>query len=85
MNRLRLLSRLTEIILRNFDVSLFNVFLTAGSESMSGKPYQAACYERLQRKETECEGVDWIHLAQDWDQCRAVVNTGSMKSGQCLA
>jgi hypothetical protein len=21
------------------------------------------------------EGVDWIHLAQDWDQRRAVVNT----------
>jgi hypothetical protein len=26
-------------------------------------------------KETGWEVVDWIHLAQDRDQCRAVVNT----------
>jgi hypothetical protein len=26
-------------------------------------------------KETECEGMDWMHLAQDRDQWRAVVNT----------
>jgi len=26
-------------------------------------------------KETGCEGVDWIQLAQDWVQWRAVVNT----------
>jgi len=25
--------------------------------------------------ETGCEGVDWIHLAQDRDQWRALVNT----------
>jgi hypothetical protein len=26
-------------------------------------------------RETGCEVVDWIHLAQDRDQWRAVVNT----------
>jgi hypothetical protein len=26
-------------------------------------------------KETDCEGVDWIHLAQGRDRWRAVVNT----------
>jgi hypothetical protein len=26
-------------------------------------------------KETGWEGVDWIHLAQDKDQCQALVNT----------
>jgi hypothetical protein len=26
-------------------------------------------------EETECEGVDWIQLAQDRDQCRNFVNT----------
>jgi len=26
-------------------------------------------------KETVCDGVKWIHLAQDRDQCRALVNT----------
>jgi len=25
--------------------------------------------------EIRCEGVDWIHLAQDRDQWRALVNT----------
>jgi len=40
-------------------------------------------------KETGWEVVDWIHLAQDRDQCRAVVNTvigpcGSIKGGEFL-
>jgi hypothetical protein len=26
-------------------------------------------------KEIRCEGVDWIHLAQDRDKWRAVLNT----------
>jgi hypothetical protein len=26
-------------------------------------------------RETGWEGVDWMHLTQDRDQCRAVVNT----------
>jgi hypothetical protein len=26
-------------------------------------------------RETGLEGVDWIHLAQDMDQCPALVNT----------
>jgi hypothetical protein len=26
-------------------------------------------------RETEREGVDWMHLAQNRDQCRALVNT----------
>jgi hypothetical protein len=26
-------------------------------------------------KEIVCEDVDWIHLAQDWVRCRAIVNT----------
>jgi hypothetical protein len=30
---------------------------------------------RMDLRETGCEGVDWIRLAQDRDQWRAVVNT----------
>jgi hypothetical protein len=30
---------------------------------------------RMDRREIGWEGVDWIHLAQDRDQWRAVVNT----------
>jgi hypothetical protein len=30
---------------------------------------------RMDRRETGCEGVDWVHLAQDKYQWRAVVNT----------
>jgi hypothetical protein len=30
---------------------------------------------KLDLKETECEGVEWIHLAQDRVQWRAVVDT----------
>ena len=30
------------------------------------------------------EGVDRINLAQEQDKCRAVVNTGSIKSGEFL-
>jgi hypothetical protein len=26
-------------------------------------------------REVGCDVVDWIHLAQDKDQCRALVNT----------
>jgi hypothetical protein len=29
---------------------------------------------RMEIREIGCEGVDWIHLAQDRDQWRAVVN-----------
>jgi hypothetical protein len=25
-------------------------------------------------KEIRCEGVDWIHLAQDWDKWQTLVN-----------
>jgi len=28
--------------------------------------------------------VDWMHLAQDRDQCRDLVNTGSIKGGEFL-
>jgi hypothetical protein len=30
---------------------------------------------RMDRREIGREGVTWIHLAQDWGQWRAVVNT----------
>jgi hypothetical protein len=30
---------------------------------------------KMDLRETGWEGVDWIHLAQDMDQWRAVVNT----------
>jgi hypothetical protein len=30
---------------------------------------------RMDFKELCWEGVDWIHLAEDMDQCRALVNT----------
>jgi len=26
-------------------------------------------------KEIGWEDVDWIHMAEDWDRCQAVVNT----------
>jgi hypothetical protein len=29
----------------------------------------------MDHKEIGCEGVDWIHLAEDRDRWRAVVNT----------
>jgi hypothetical protein len=36
-----------------------------------------------------CEGVDWIHLAQDRVKCKAVVNVvmdlwGPLEAGNCL-
>jgi hypothetical protein len=30
---------------------------------------------RMDIRETGCEDVYWIHLAQDRDQCRALMNT----------
>jgi hypothetical protein len=30
---------------------------------------------RMDHRETVCKGVDWMHLVQDGDQWRAVVNT----------
>jgi hypothetical protein len=36
---------------------------------------------RLDLRETEWKGVDWMHLAQDRDQWRALANTGSIRSG----
>jgi hypothetical protein len=30
---------------------------------------------RMDLKKIGWEGVDWMHLAQDWDQWRAVMNT----------
>jgi hypothetical protein len=30
---------------------------------------------RMDLRETELDGVDWVHLAQDRDQCLAFVNT----------
>jgi hypothetical protein len=30
---------------------------------------------KIDHKEIEWGGVDWIELAQDVDQCRAIVNT----------
>jgi hypothetical protein len=30
---------------------------------------------KIDFREVECAGVDWIHLAQDRDQWRALVNT----------
>jgi hypothetical protein len=32
------------------------------------------CYIKLGLKKTECEAVDWLHVSQDRDQWRAVVN-----------
>jgi len=41
---------------------------------------------RMGLREIAWDGVDWMHLAQDWDQLRAVVNEplGSIKDGECL-
>jgi hypothetical protein len=30
---------------------------------------------RINLRDVVCEGVDWMHLAQDSDQWRALVNT----------
>jgi len=52
---------------------------------MVGKPKEKRPFERLIRrwevnirmdlKERVWEVVDWMHLVQDRDQCRALVNT----------
>jgi len=39
---------------------------------------------RMDVRDIGWKGVDWIHLAQDRNQWQAVVNTGSMKSGEFL-
>jgi hypothetical protein len=30
---------------------------------------------KMDLREIEWDGVDWMDMAQDWDQCRALVNT----------
>jgi hypothetical protein len=30
---------------------------------------------RSDSREIGWEGVDWMYLSEDWDQCRALVNT----------
>jgi hypothetical protein len=30
---------------------------------------------KIDLREIGWDGMDWIDLAQDWDQCRALVNT----------
>jgi hypothetical protein len=30
---------------------------------------------KIDLREMGWDGMDWIDLAQDWDQCRALVNT----------
>jgi hypothetical protein len=35
-------------------------------------------------REIEWDGMDWIYLAQDRDQWRALVNTGSIKCWEVL-
>jgi hypothetical protein len=39
--------------------------------------------KKMDPRETDWEGVEWIHLAQDWDWWQAVVNT--MMNLQVLA
>jgi len=41
-----------------------------------GRPRHRWEYVRMDLKEIGREGVDWMYLAQDRDQWRAVVNTG---------
>jgi hypothetical protein len=36
---------------------------------------------RMDFREMRWEGVDWVHLAQDKDQWRALVYRGSIKGG----
>jgi hypothetical protein len=33
---------------------------------------------KIEIKERECVGVEWVHLAQDGDQLRTIVNTVMM-------
>jgi hypothetical protein len=40
-----------------------------------GRPWRRWKYIRLDLKKIRWEVVDWIHVAQDRDQWRAVVNT----------
>jgi hypothetical protein len=30
---------------------------------------------KMDLREIEWDGIDWIYLAQDWDQCRVLLNT----------
>jgi hypothetical protein len=46
------------------------------SQSLYGLSYPGSYVDniRMDLKEVTWEGMDWLHLAQDSDQCRAVMN-----------
>jgi hypothetical protein len=39
---------------------------------------------KMDLRETGCEDVDWIHLAQNRDQWRVVVNMGTIRGREIL-
>jgi hypothetical protein len=55
----------------------YNIFVgkPKGKRTLGRKRQKWECNIRMDLRETGWEGVDWMHLAQDRDQCRAVVNT----------
>jgi hypothetical protein len=44
-------------------------------EEQAGRPKHRWKDIRIDLREMECEGVDWMHLAQDREQWRVLVNT----------
>jgi hypothetical protein len=46
-----------------------------GMKSLGRPTYKREDNIKMNLSETECEGVDWIHLAQDRGQWQAVLNT----------
>jgi hypothetical protein len=46
-----------------------------GRRQLGGTTHGLGDNIKIDRRETGCGRMDWIHLAQDRDQWRAVVNT----------
>jgi hypothetical protein len=56
--------------------SVYEILIGKPQEKRTlGRPKHRWKYNiRMDLRKTEGEGVDWLHLAQDMDQWRAVVN-----------
>jgi hypothetical protein len=66
--------------LRSSSGQMNMVFCLQGKRSLGRPELRWENNIKIHLKEIGCEGVDWIHMAQDTDHWRAVVNT-VMKRG----
>jgi hypothetical protein len=56
--------------------NVYKVLVGVSEEKRSiGRPKRECELIKIDRKEMGWEGVDWIHLAQDTDQRRALMDT----------